>query len=595
MADQQPAPGSGFSKRHVSGMLKHLADDEQRAKAQEVAAVYKKLFAEKKWEAVLGKMQRVVDEDNLRVLEKRRPARLLQAGQALFAKSPMNAARTTTTPRERWDITSRGPATPLSPTPTGNAFANGGFWEQLTPKTPVPKIPVTKTPLTAIGPASPFSPIVPQDHEARTAYKHVKDEVDAMARSICANRMSVYSSVPSDSSDVPRTLLSTKDVLKAAEITLGYHQLPLSLTINPALPKVTEGLARDEKAITLKFTVQDSRQLMDVDEWLHIDPDTLEFHTILDAQRDRTRMLRHRRKSNSLEVSEQAVQQAWATRILEDAERAYYFDHDEEDGSENSDETEGYDYSNFLQSIKSSTSDLTRDYPDLASLRSSAMSRDTLTSHRSSISPRKLRGTLELTRESTYASQPNSLHPSPTKIPYTSSRSSTSPRKPAIRERRNTLEDIETQVTSHSISHIDFSTPQLSPEDRAVRRKAASSFDLDAWALELKIMEEKQKRHKAVVSAEVHPAFRVPDAEEKREGSGGHGKIRSDLPLRRYAGSAHLPPRHPSQPENDLNIADINANTQTRIPPPPSGYRYVATSQAWAHGGSKSHLARDGI
>jgi hypothetical protein len=95
MADQQPAPGSGFSKRHVSGMLKHLADDEQRAKAQEVAAVYKKLFAEKKWEAVLGKMQRVVDEDNLRVLEKRRPARLLQAGQALFAKSPMNTARTT--------------------------------------------------------------------------------------------------------------------------------------------------------------------------------------------------------------------------------------------------------------------------------------------------------------------------------------------------------------------------------------------------------------------------------------------------------------------------------------------------------------------
>jgi hypothetical protein len=606
-------------------MLKHLADDEQRAKAQEVAAVYKKLFAEKKWEAVLGKMQRVVDEDNLRVVQKRRPTRLLQAGQALFAKSPTNASRTATTPlsrarapsttRERWDVLSRAPATPLSPTPTGNAFANGGFWEQLTPKTPGPKTPVPKTPLTAIGPASPFSPVIPQDAEARSAYKHVKNEVDAMARSICGNRMSVHSTVPSDSEDVPKTLLSAKDVLKAAEITLEYHQLPLFTSVNPALPKVLEGLARDEKAITSKFTVKDSLQLLDVDAWLCIDQDPFDFYTILDAQRDRTRMLHHRRKSKSLELSEQAVQQAWATRILEDAERAYDFDREDDNGSDNSDETSGYDYSNFLRSIKSSTSDLTnmeepREFPDLALLRSSAMSRETtFTSQRSSTSPRKIydqSGTLELSRESTFASHGNSPRTSPTK-PYNASlRSSTSPCKPPSlprQSKRNTLEEIESSihVPSRDSTHTqDYDTPQLSPEDRAFRRKGASVLELDKWAQELKMMEDRQKIHKEALMAQGYPVFRkksrTSDAKEKQrgdhEGASGHGRMKSapsknmaegksDLPFRRYAGSAHRSPRHSSQPQsisNDLPFRQLHTRADSNIPAPSTGSPPVRSS-----------------
>jgi hypothetical protein len=47
----------------------------------------------------------------------------------------------------------------------GNAFAGGGFWEQLTPKTPAPQ-----TPVTAI-PRSPYLPIVPHDQDACTPTK----------------------------------------------------------------------------------------------------------------------------------------------------------------------------------------------------------------------------------------------------------------------------------------------------------------------------------------------------------------------------------------------------------------------------------------
>lgn len=478
MTDQHPRPANGFSKRHVSGMLKHLADDSQRAKAQEVAVAYKKLFAEKKWEAVLSKMQRVVDEDNMRVVARRTPARLLEAGQSLLAASTGSASRRSrapSTPRERWDVMSRGPATPLSPTPLGNAFANGGFWnEQLTPKTPVPA-----TPLTAIAPASPFSPIVPQDAEARTAYKHVKDEVDALARSICANRLSITGFSTADSNDIPTSLLSPKDFLHAAQLTLEYHQLPLSTAINASLPALLAALVTAEKAILEKYKITDALQLLDVDEWLHIDEATLEFYTIFDAQRELTRMHGHRRKEKSIEVEERAVQLAWATRILEDVERAY--EEGEEESESEEDEDGGYEYSNFLRSIKGEG----RGRGDLAGMNEERRSGDTRASLRSR----------------------NDSSTSPKKPAYGASmRSSTSPKKPTNLPRRSReyrssfrLNGQHQNANGMAVSRVstdEYDTPHLSPSDRAFRRKGASHTELNEWAREIKIMEERQKRDK---------------------------------------------------------------------------------------------------
>jgi hypothetical protein len=191
--------------------MKHLDSDDQRAKALEVAASYKQKFAsEPQWIAVMAKIHNFAEEDPLRIVSRRQrptPLKSLRRhtltnsasappvvsydGQAPISQPPPRLstapsllsggrARAPSTPRERWDVLSRGPATPLTPTPTGNAFASGGFWEQLTPKTPVPP---PRTPVTAV-PRSPYTPIVPRDLEARAAYDRVKKEVDGMARSV---------------------------------------------------------------------------------------------------------------------------------------------------------------------------------------------------------------------------------------------------------------------------------------------------------------------------------------------------------------------------------------------------------------------------
>jgi hypothetical protein len=58
----------GFSKRHVSGMLKHLENDSQRSRALEVAAAFKRKFAEeKKWKGIISNIQNIADEDPLRI------------------------------------------------------------------------------------------------------------------------------------------------------------------------------------------------------------------------------------------------------------------------------------------------------------------------------------------------------------------------------------------------------------------------------------------------------------------------------------------------------------------------------------------------
>ncbi|KAF1915519.1 hypothetical protein BDU57DRAFT_539858 [Ampelomyces quisqualis] len=588
MADERQAREVDMTKRHFSAMLKHLPGPKDEAKAVEVVKGHLRLFAGKEWEPVKAKLRLFANEDPLRVVGKRRPARLLPAGRPLLTTSasappavladtetpPAGLPRLSTassllsgrsrapsTPRERWDVTSRSPATPLSPTTTGNAFASGGYWEKLTPKTPATQTP----PLTAIPP-SPYSPVVPQDHEARAAYDQVKADVEAMARTICANRMSVHSKI-SNSDHVPNALLKPRDLLRGAEITLRYRQVNLAKTIDPDLPKTLNNLANEEKKILELYSVKNGFELLDLDMWLRVDTQNLNFTTILDVQREMLHMHRNRRKSKLLSLSDQAVQQAWATRILEDAKHTV----DADDGaSYSSDETNGYEYGNFMRSIKhggSSGSELAsksggRSYMSLASMRSSASASNS--------------DSLGLTRENTWESSKRSS-PSPIKhrknsLPFRSREGSLSDHPSPDKTRTSAIagtRGVGRLSTTTRVEEED-EKPQLSPADRASRRKGATPTELNAWAKQLKEMQDRQDRKRSV--AELHPALRQSDA--------------STVALESTTPSTS----HPSTSTQPYNL-----------PPPPQGFKYTSGSYASLHDAvrrkqhvrSKSSIARD--
>jgi len=425
------APGSAFAKRHVSGMLKHLESEEERAKAQDKAAAYKRMFAGGNWGAVVARIRDVVHEDHLRVKDEQDPASSSAVEEDILATPPAHTislpssvgSRPRISTREKWDVTSPGPATPLSPTPVGNAFASGGFWEQLTPKTPAPDTPTTSGAPASVRPP-PYSPIVPQDYQGRKAYKRAKDQVDQMALSVCAKRWSVYGAIK-DFKDIPISLANIQDCLTGASIALEFNQVSLETTIDPELPKLLKGLADEEDKIMDEYCIRDAADLLDRDTWLQVDAITGEVYTLYDAQRELTRMRCSRTKSKALDISEQAIDQAWTTRIFEDAERMY----EGADDDDSSDDT-GYAQHTFLGSIK----EMADSSSELASV-SDYQSPRNLSSWYSSSS-------LHLSRETTLESQRSSA--SQVRSPHGhSARSSTSPAKPSfahqLRTRENSL------------------------------------------------------------------------------------------------------------------------------------------------------------
>jgi hypothetical protein len=484
----------GFSKRHVSGMLKHMTDNAQRAKALDTAAMYKRLFAEPKWEPVLSNLQCFAEEDRLRFLSSRRlhPS-LTTSASALSSDTdttPISLPRHSTypapsTPRERWDVLHRrGPVTPLSPSPMGNAFADGGFWFELSPKTPVPQTPDSAILTTAC------SPVIPEDAEARAAYDVIKAEVDAMARTVCARRMSIR-----DSGAIPQTLIRARDVLRGAQIVTAFRQVDVGRVVDAHLPRKLQAYADEEARIYAQYTLHD---LKDIDAWLSVDEDGA-LSTVLDARRELVGMHRNRRKSRDLRVAEKGLLLAWAVRVLEDVERAVELEDDGE--SDDSDETRGYDYGNFLRSLRGESS-------DVASLMTGARSSAT--------------ESLTLSRESTFASQSQRSSTSPTKpqrgstSPARSRRSSTSPTKhTGLTFRTNlptTTEPRHSLTVSIPSNDSAIVAPEPSPHDKAQRRMGAHHAELDAWAAQLRTMQDPQTSDKdgvvSVYAGGVHPALR---------------------------------------------------------------------------------------
>ncbi|KAH7386703.1 hypothetical protein DE146DRAFT_179357 [Phaeosphaeria sp. MPI-PUGE-AT-0046c] len=572
MADQQQTLAGGFSKRHVSGMLKFLDNEEKREKALAVAAVYKKRFASKEWAQVMANLRQVANEDQLRVV-RRRPAPLkrnrppgLETSASAPVKTPdvttppvglprYNSAqsllsagrnRAVSTPRERWDIMSRGPSTPLTPTPVGNAFAQGGFWEQLTPKTPAPPTPVT------VIPYSPISPVVPMDHEAREVYNDVKAQGEAIARSVCATRMSKISKI-SNSDDIPRSLLTSKDLLKGALIMLEYKQAPLKTIMNPNLPKMLKDLEDDEAKIIEQYSINDTLELLDLDNWLLVDEQARTLTTLLDAQRETLQMHRHRRKSSLLHLPEEAVQQAWATRILEDAQRAVEADGD--NVSDDSDPDKGYNYNNFMRSIKHEYSSSS----DCGSLAGGPSYTD-LTTLRSSTSPKRPYGSLSL------RSRNNS--PSPEK-------------RPSIAAANRGLSRITTNIEEEDEGE-DTPSAQLSPEERAFRRKGALPSDLNSWAQQLKDMEERQMVNRDHVMGLQHSAFRT-NLLNRRGSAGSNESWTCEEAMRHEHESSRMITAHPPSPSTSQPAAPQSTSPlldfRYSIPMPP-GFRYAANRNA---------------
>ena len=364
-----PATSQEIHPRENSG-LKYLTV-EQHAEFWEATLHYKKMFSEAKWQAALQKIDRVKKEAVLTVLGYQMPPRMyhsfgapaghqlrLRSSSALTAPTgahplrpaelPRIESASPHTPRPRWDVVTPGPVTPLSATPgskKGNAFAEGGFWANLTPKTPVTAVPV---PITA----APWIPDTPTDPEAKAAYDDVHEEVRTLSLKLCASRLALTSSTTSEYDLIHPSMVKPKDELLAAEFTLDALQLNLSKHIDAVLPDKVEKFADEEAASLRTYSIPSENGLRDIDTWLNFDEKTGDLTTILEAQRDMLRMNRDRRKNESLRLTDQAVRLAWATRVVEDKEYAVA------QGSESSEseEDEGYDYSNFVRSIRSVSS-----------------------------------------------------------------------------------------------------------------------------------------------------------------------------------------------------------------------------------------------
>lgn len=544
-----------------------MVDDEQRAKALDAAEAHRGLFAGEEWAPIMAKMQQVFEEDKMRVVSRRRRAPTTPIAKPTLTTSasepplpltathtplvglprgsssllPLGRERAPSTPRVRWDVVSRSPATPLTPTPMGNAFAGGGFWEQLTPKNPLPATPNTATP------PSPFSPAVPNDAEARAAYDQVKADADAMARTVCANRMSTLSRFSGNSDHVPQSLVRPRDELKGASIILQHRQVDLRSAIDPGLPKKLKGLAEEEAKILEQYCINNTLELLDLDHWSQINEQTLDITTILDAQREMMHMHRHRRKSTLMHIPDEAVQQAWATRILEDAERAVEA---EGDGSSTySDDDKGYDYNNFLRNIRrgiTSGSSLTlstnngslEDFPSFGSTFTNTDSlvlsqQVTLESSRSSptkpnslalrsreasssTGPTKANERVIQSREASMSSSPTKANALPLRSrPVSFSNSPSSSRRPSnatnIKHNSKGLSIFTTNIEEENGS---APASEVTPEIKVSRRRAAGHADMTNWAEDLKLMVERQKKKR---NEDIHPAFRTKQHQPRND------------------------------------------------------------------------------
>ena len=429
-----------------------------------------------------------------------------------------------TTPRPRWDVVSAGPATPLSATagPVKNAFAEGGHWASLTPKTSATGTPTATTPVTAV-PVEMWKPGTPTDPATKAVYEDAKSDVKKMALQLCASRHALRRSFSAENDVIHPSMVRPKDTLLAVELTLESYQMPGSLAdyIDAVLPSKLETYADEEAAGARQYNITSGEMLEDKDAWLGYDEQTGAFTTILEARRDLLRMNRERRKGRDVAVGEGGVRLAWATKVVCDIEGE--MERRRELDGEDSDD-EGYDYSNFVRSLSArdsaetvderwsgSTLDLTLTNSSTAYSSSRESELDISLAQRSSSSPVKPtygHDTLPL-RNRTFTLS-NLLAGAASSDPHTHSHADLYPAEKTCKSRfspnyAHSVHSLRRSNTTNRSRHslrIDTSdqyTPSsnrqsslISPQERGTRRRGPSMQALSSWADELKKMERKR-------------------------------------------------------------------------------------------------------
>lgn len=268
---------------------------------------------------------------------------------------------------------------------------------------------------------------------------------------------------------------------------------------------------------------------------------------------------------------------------------------------------EGYEYNNFLRSIKREGSSHSSEYAgltDLYSIRSNTSMAESLrqvgreqaaASQRGSRSPKK---SLLSSRRSSV-----SKSPSPEKSLRTRQADSPSPEKASLvlRARRNDSPGPKQSKPPNIITKVTkedepTSSPEVSPEVRAFRRMGASHDKLSGWAEQLKVMEERRDAKKAGPSNagsgsgsgsslhHRHPALRSVDQIKEKERDFSNQSWRCADAARQEQDTAS---RGSSNAEN-VPLTRSRHTSRTSLPnkalpappqlPAPSGYKYAPTS-----------------
>ena len=496
-----PQLPSGFlEKPHVRHALKYMEDDEQREKALKAAMAWKKQFAADRWKSVFAAIERTKNEDSVRSLPQdedshdARPTaprpraktaapapvasqasiqatpsrRWLARKQTVSASLPSASTNATITPRQyRWDIVTSSPATPLTPMLLGNSFSSGGFWSVSTqPQQSESPVESGPEPLTE-----------PKDAEAREVYIRLKRDIDGLARKYCLARFRMDTSGKEDF--IPECMVKPRDTEEAAKVILEECKVDMSDAIITDLPERLRRWALDETQLRSQLCIKDMRELAEQNDWMNDEtlaaiptvlekkdyrlPSTSHAVSILDEQKEALRRFRIQRDLE-LMMEDSARDSAWAVRMLEDAEHVVATDVDVWSNDSGDD---GYDYSNFLRSIKSEMS---------TSESSGALSRmveeveEVSNSGRVSFRFPSLPSTSPSRSSSCYSQQSdfNSTNDS--------SRSTSTRRR------------LDLHVVTDRIRKAS-TTSEVSPEDKEFRHRGPGLADLSYWAEELKRMD----------------------------------------------------------------------------------------------------------
>jgi hypothetical protein len=544
-----PLSGKEMRKHEKSG-VKGLTKEQKVLFWEQAIYWCNERFSEAKWREVVRSIERATKEDNLIVFGWHPPLQPMDSvttkgGRQILsydsssltsptgphplrpAHLPRIATLSPTSARPRWDIMASGPPTPLSATsgPVKNAFAEGGVWASLSPKTTGSVVSASSTPITAV-PVGLRTPDAPSDPEAKAAYDEVRREIKSMALQLCASRLALRRSSTGQHDVIHPSMVKPKDELRACEVVLESYDLDLSLHIDPTLPEKIDQSADDEAACLRHYRITSAEKLAQVDSWLLVDEQTSEVTNVLEAQRELLRVQSERRRSrDSTLLTEQAVQCAWATKILCDAESIMESRADAE--SAESDEDEGYDYENFVRSLRSASSSFTLGRESVGK----GVDADGVNGGAEEEEEEEVYGEESSQTGTSFcrsgSSPPVEHAPTPSSdLPLRThdgtTNTTTSFTHRPTRHHRNL------SIKTCSITPAQ-SSPLLTPEERGVRRQGPSIQDLCEWADELKKMERKRTELRLTGNItyegdDVHPALQSADTTPSGRNMQGEGR-----------------------------------------------------------------------